>query len=376
MARQGSDLYGWSANHPARPQTDLACLVVNDLTGQFNNAALEFHISIQKSMKLDLNINEKQAKIGFTALHWAATCGNVEGAKILVKNGANVHVKDVLGFTPLFYCTGQVPSIEMTKFLVEDCKASVNEKSHTCVTCLHGAALKGNKEIVKLLLKHGADPRFADEEGTTPFDLARLHKDVLAILHKANSKVDLSRDKEGEHCANCDKSSLDLKCCSRCKVTYYCSKECQREHWKKGNHKAVCEEGVLAEPARFPGYRVGLMNVLQSQKPRVAFFGGEAKEYHASQSPPKTKRFVVKVQRPIDSSHSGNIPCKDLMVYNVDRSVDMFIKEETPGYKNVLRRILDEGMYGLKAYFWAERVSGKNDMVKVFPGRLAPAQEW
>ena len=159
-------------------------------------------------------------------------------------------------------------------------------------------------------------------------------------------------------------------------MTYYCSKECQKEHWKTGNHKAVCEEGVLAEPGRFTGYRFGFMNVLQSQKPRVAFVCGEAKEYYASQSPPKAKRFVVKVQRPMDSPHGGNRPCKDLMVYNIDRSVDMFIKEETPGYKNVLRRILDEGMYGLKAYFWAEHVSGESNLVKVFPGKLAPTQEW
>lgn len=62
---------------------------------------------------------------------------------------------------------------------------------------------EGNKEIVKLLLKYGADPRAPDEEGTTPFDLARPHKDVLAMLHKANSKVDSSRDKDGVPCANC-----------------------------------------------------------------------------------------------------------------------------------------------------------------------------
>jgi ankyrin repeat protein len=142
MASEGSD-YGRSENNPAKPKTDLACLVVEDFTGQFNNAALEFHISIQKSMKLDPKINEKQAEIGFTALHWAVACGNIEGAKILVKHGANVHIKDVLGFTPLFYCTGRAPNIEITKFLVEDCKANIQEKSKTYTTCLHGAALKG-----------------------------------------------------------------------------------------------------------------------------------------------------------------------------------------------------------------------------------------
>lgn len=177
---------------------------------------------------------------------------------------------------------------------------------------------------------------------------------------------------------NClGKCSGGLKRCARCRVTYYCSKECQREHWKKGNHKAVCEEGVLAEPGRFSGYQMTFMNVLQSQKPRVAFFGGETKEYCASQSPPKAKRFVVKVQRPIDSPMTnGDLPHKDLMVYNVDRSVDLFIKEETPGYDKILKKIVEGGMYGLKAYFWAERVSGEQNLVKVFPGKLAPVQEW
>lgn len=56
---------------------------------------------------------------------------------------------------------------------------------------------------MKLLLKYGADPRAPDEEGTTPFDLARPHKEVLVILHKANSKVDSFRDKAGVPCANC-----------------------------------------------------------------------------------------------------------------------------------------------------------------------------
>ena len=142
MASVESD-YGRSKDNPARPETDLGFLVARDITGQFNNAALELHISIQKSFNLDLNINEKQAEIGFTALHWAVAYGNVEGAKILVKNGANVHCKDVLGFTPLFYCTGREPNVEMTKFLVEKCKANVHEKNNSGGTCLHGAALQG-----------------------------------------------------------------------------------------------------------------------------------------------------------------------------------------------------------------------------------------
>ena len=32
----------------------------------------------------------------------------------------------------------------------------------------------------------------------------------------------------------------EFKSCSRCKQVYYCSKECQLQHWKNG-HKNVCK---------------------------------------------------------------------------------------------------------------------------------------
>jgi len=46
-------------------------------------------------------------------------------------------------------------------------------------------------------------------------------------------------------CANCgagtdDRSDLSLKACSRCKLVYYCSEPCQRQHWKEGEHKRFC----------------------------------------------------------------------------------------------------------------------------------------
>ena len=39
-------------------------------------------------------------------------------------------------------------------------------------------------------------------------------------------------------CASCGKHSQDLKRCARCKAVAYCSKECQKKHWKQ--HKSVC----------------------------------------------------------------------------------------------------------------------------------------
>ncbi len=39
-------------------------------------------------------------------------------------------------------------------------------------------------------------------------------------------------------CAYCEKESLKLKRCTKCKYVYYCNSDCQRADWK--NHKSIC----------------------------------------------------------------------------------------------------------------------------------------
>ncbi len=41
-------------------------------------------------------------------------------------------------------------------------------------------------------------------------------------------------------CARCSKSSFDLRRCSTCRSVFYCSTECQRNHWPR--HKLDCEK--------------------------------------------------------------------------------------------------------------------------------------
>ena len=80
------------------------------------------------------------------------------------------------------------------------------------------------------------------------------HAHVVAFLKSLPSRSDApsfsanackpsSSDKR--ECANCgvgagDRSDLLLKACSRCKLVFYCSEPCQRQHWKKGEHKRFC----------------------------------------------------------------------------------------------------------------------------------------
>lgn len=162
-----------------------------------------------------------------------------------------------------------------------------------------------------------------------------------------------------------------LKRCARCHVTLYCGKECQKEHWKKGGHKERCEEGVLAHPSRYP-----YMTTISNEHLTVSRSAGTTEDSTASQSSvPVSKTFVVKVKRPM-TMMDPDAP-KDLTVYNVDKSVHVFIREETPGYASLVKKITEEGIYGLNGFFWAERAPSLGEgMVRVFPGQFAPVQDW
>ena len=54
-------------------------------------------------------------------------------------------------------------------------------------------------ECVKLLLGNGADPRTEDNEGTTPFDLAK-DDEIRSILHEAMIERDTKEEANGEVC--------------------------------------------------------------------------------------------------------------------------------------------------------------------------------
>jgi hypothetical protein len=72
------------------------------------------------------------------------------------------------------------------------------------------------------------------------------NKKMSKILLKENKKhvKNTTNLSEGEMCANCYvlEKTLDerLLKCGQCRLIKYCSRECQREHWKKA-HKKQCK---------------------------------------------------------------------------------------------------------------------------------------
>lgn len=150
---------------------------------------VEFLIS--KGANVDLKDNE-----GKTALLWAAS-NSFENAKILVASGADVNESANDGMTPFIQAvfgitSGKVP-IEMCELLRENganINAELTGRNAMGWTAIHYAVINGDTDLVKYLVKHGANINKATAEGSTPLFLAKLEQydEIIKILKNAGAK--------------------------------------------------------------------------------------------------------------------------------------------------------------------------------------------
>jgi len=141
----------------------------------------------------NVNLKDKEGK---TALLWAAS-NSFENAKILIANGAKVNEPANDGMTPFLQATlgvssGKVP-IEICELLRKNganINAELKRQSVLRWTALHYAAANGDAELVKYLIKHGANVNKATGEGSSPLFLAKLsgYDDIIKILKKSGAK--------------------------------------------------------------------------------------------------------------------------------------------------------------------------------------------
>ncbi len=138
----------------------------------------------------NVNLKDKEGK---TALLWASS-NSLENATLLISNGAKVNEAANDGMTPFLQATlgfssGKVP-IEMCELLRKNganIHASLQRKSALGWNALHYAAANGDAELVKYLIKYGANVNKATGEGSTPLFLAKLgeYDEVIKILKNA-----------------------------------------------------------------------------------------------------------------------------------------------------------------------------------------------
>jgi ankyrin repeat protein len=122
---------------------------------------------------------------GWTPLHLAAAFANAEPVTLLLEHGAHVHQfsHNPLRNQPLHACVALNHSLDIVRVLLES-GADVNASQHGGYTPLLQAAAAGRKDLVLLLLEHGARPDCVCDRGKSAADYAkeRGHAEVAEIL--------------------------------------------------------------------------------------------------------------------------------------------------------------------------------------------------
>ncbi|WP_353280636.1 ankyrin repeat domain-containing protein [Wolbachia endosymbiont (group B) of Cyclophora punctaria] len=144
--------------------------------GKFNKSAEEL---LENSHENIYARDEKE-------LHYAVDAKTV---KLLVEKGANVNAKDIEGHTALHLAVTE-KRLEIVRELIKS-GADVNaeEYGNKCIP-LHLACMVGEKEIVEELVKAGGEIEQADKFGMTAMDYAKNSKKITEVLKKETDRIE------------------------------------------------------------------------------------------------------------------------------------------------------------------------------------------
>ena len=80
--------------------------------------------------------------------------------------------------------------------------------------------------------------QMAAEQGDSD---ALNHLEILRLKLKQQNSESVAKAPAlaSEECGQCGLWASNLRACCRCKVVFYCNRECQSAHWKAG-HKGSC----------------------------------------------------------------------------------------------------------------------------------------
>ena len=132
-------------------------------------------------------LTQSLEEVGFQSGLWGHILRGADRKQVrdfLTSRGRDlVNKLDPSGYAPLLYAARSGDAGVCEELL--ECGADVHAATpHFLQTALHRAAQQGNKEVVEVLLAHGADLRAQDRSGKTPFDLAVAagHQSVAQLL--------------------------------------------------------------------------------------------------------------------------------------------------------------------------------------------------
>ena len=349
-----------------------------------------------------------------------------EIAKLLIEAGADVHAKDIAGYSVIHHAstaTAGPGTLRLIPLLVER-GADPNNENRFGDPPIMEPVMSNNPETVKALIQFGADVHKKSSSGVLAMNLCRFNPTMTQVIASGSSyagikvgdkvqikgtgkdtldgqygtvlqravgsyELELLSDESADakpkkitasieqvvrldsSCAKCG-GIKNLMQCGRCKKVKYCSPDCQKAHWKE--HKAACQERpdwVLSRPK-------GGLN-----KQFTADLGslGEIKAPKDRKGAKQTDDIIVKVQIPMDISammpnlaRSGGAGKNDsICIYNESKSLEWYITpSDSDDYDAITASVKKSGVSGLKAYYGAKVVDGKLHICQ----EVLPPQPW
>ena len=154
-------------------------------------AAINGDVDIAKVLvKNGADVNLKKSGSGSFPLMAAACNNQLSMVKYLVKQKANVSAVNSKGFTALM-SAASADCLSVVKYLIKNKEvvADINHQSEKGNTALALAALKGNEDIMKLLITAGADVNITNKKGEDALAIVKkLSKRLTNILKKAGAE--------------------------------------------------------------------------------------------------------------------------------------------------------------------------------------------